>query len=33
VRFDINLEAATRVGLTVSSKLVRVARHVREGGP
>lgn len=31
VRFDINLGAATRAGLTVSSKLVRVARHVREG--
>ena len=31
VRFDINLDAATRAGLTVSSKLVRVARNVREG--
>ena len=31
VRFDINPGAATRVGLTVSSKLLRVARHVREG--
>ncbi len=30
VRFDIHLQAAGRAGLTVSSKLVRVARLVRE---
>ena len=30
VRFDLNLDAAFRCGLTVNSKLVRVARHVRE---
>ena len=30
VRFDLDLAAALRCGLTVSSKLVRVARHVRE---
>ena len=31
VRFDLHLESAFRCGLTVSSKLVRVARQVREG--
>jgi hypothetical protein len=32
VRFDVNRQAAERAGLTVSSKLLRVARHVRETG-
>ena len=31
VRFDIDLRSAGRAGLTVSSKLLRVARRVREG--
>lgn len=33
VRFDLHLEAASQAGLAVSSKLVRVAHHVREGSP
>ena len=33
VRFDVNLRAAERAGLTLSSKLLRVARHVEQGGP
>ena len=33
VKFDVNPEAASRAGLTVSSKLLRVARNVtRRGG-
>ena len=28
VKFDVNDEAASRAGLTISSKLLRVARHV-----
>ena len=28
VKFDVNDEAAARAGLTISSKLLRVARHV-----
>ena len=32
VRFDINVQPAARAGLKVSSKLLRVARHVRENG-
>jgi hypothetical protein len=31
VRFDLNLAAAQRAGLAISSKLIRVARNVREG--
>jgi hypothetical protein len=31
VRFDIDPAAATRAGLRVSSKLLRVARHIVEG--
>jgi hypothetical protein len=31
VRFDIDLRATTRARLTVSSKLLRIARNVREG--
>lgn len=30
VRFDVDLRSATRAGLVVSSKLLRVARNVRE---
>lgn len=30
VRFDIDLRAAERAGLTVSSKLLRVARHIHQ---
>lgn len=30
VRFDVNLKAADRAGLTISSKLLRVARDIRE---
>jgi hypothetical protein len=33
VRFDVNLRAAARARLTVSSKLLRVARHLEEHGP
>lgn len=33
VRFDINTAATDRAGLKVSSKLLRVARNVRDGGP
>jgi len=33
VRFDVSPGAAHRSGLLVSSKLLRVARHVIEGGP
>lgn len=33
VRFDLHLQAASRAGLTVSSKLVRVARYVHDGSP
>jgi len=33
VRFDINRTAALAAGLTISSKLLSVARAVREGGP
>jgi hypothetical protein len=33
VRFDINMRPAARVGLKLSSKLLRVARNVRENGP
>ena len=32
VRFDINLGAAERGGLTISSKLLRVARHIDTRG-
>jgi hypothetical protein len=32
VRFDVNTAATSRAGLKVSSKLLRVARHVTEGG-
>ncbi|HJR61300.1 MAG TPA: YfiR family protein [Vicinamibacterales bacterium] len=28
VRFDVNLESAKRAGLTISSRLLRVARHI-----
>jgi hypothetical protein len=28
VKFDVNDDAAARAGLTISSKLLRVARHV-----
>ena len=31
VRFDVNLPAASRSGLRVSSRLLRVARHVDKG--
>jgi hypothetical protein len=30
VRFDIRIQPAERVGLKLSSKLLRVARHVDE---
>jgi len=30
VRFDVNLEAAERAGLKISSKLLKLARNVRE---
>jgi hypothetical protein len=33
VRFDIAIKPAARVGLKLSSKLLRVARNVRENGP
>lgn len=32
VRFDVNREAVDRAGLTISSKLLRVARRVQAGG-
>jgi uncharacterized protein DUF4154 len=32
VRFEINLAAADRVGLKLSSRLLRLARHVRKQG-
>ncbi len=32
VRFDVNVDAATAAGLTVSSKLLRVARQVKGRG-
>jgi hypothetical protein len=32
VRFDVNVEAARQSGLRISSKLLRLARVVREGG-
>jgi hypothetical protein len=32
VRIDINLDAARRAGLEVSSQLLRVARTIRQGG-
>ena len=32
VRFDVNKAALDRTGLVVSSKLLRVARHVQTGG-
>ena len=32
VRFDVNLRAAERAGLTFSSKLLRVARNIQESG-
>lgn len=31
VRFDVDLESARRAGLKISSKLLRVARHVHQG--
>ena len=31
VRFDVNKSAVDRAGLTVSSKLLRVARNVEDG--
>lgn len=31
VRFDVNKDAVDRAGLAVSSKMLRVARHVRAG--
>jgi hypothetical protein len=33
IRFEINPEAAARAGLRVSSKLLSVAKIVREGRP
>lgn len=32
VRFDVNKRAVDRTGLAISSKLLRVARHVETGG-
>jgi hypothetical protein len=33
VRFDVNIGEAQRAGLVVSSRLLRVARHVSPSGP
>jgi hypothetical protein len=33
VRFDVNVREAQRAGLTISSRLLRVARHVSPTGP